>query len=307
MPHPAERVLEVRAGTARSRLNSVTNSSVRSRPRLSIARRRPWASPRRVAGMGRIGADPNARRGARVPARAAPGGPRSARASIVGRLRGRLGLRGAAFGAPVGAARSRVGRAASRLRRLRRAARGGLRGRRGFAAGLAPPASPPRASRRRLRRRGLGRGRLRGAPASRRLGPSARRASAPPGSSPRPSARPAWLRRGLGLRPRRLGLRAASAPPGCFGRRAVGRPALAVAPRPDGFARARLAFGLRLRRARTSGRPGRRASARRRVGRRAWRDSAAGRSCRPRRRRPASRDLDGLAAEIGGGVDQLLR
>src|SRR4051794_5086049 len=64
-------------GNSSSRLNSVTNSSVRSRPRLSIARRRPWAWPRLVAGMGRM-ARTLVRR-ARAYQRARPGEPGRAR------------------------------------------------------------------------------------------------------------------------------------------------------------------------------------------------------------------------------------
>src|SRR3954447_5298649 len=62
-------------GKSSSRLNSVTNSSVRSRPRLSIARRRPWAWPKRSAGIGRMARDLNA-----SGERARPGEPGRARA-----------------------------------------------------------------------------------------------------------------------------------------------------------------------------------------------------------------------------------
>src|SRR3954447_25125028 len=59
-----------------SRLNSVTNSSVRSRPRFSIARRRPWASPKRGAGMGRMARTLMRGVGARALTARAPHGPR---------------------------------------------------------------------------------------------------------------------------------------------------------------------------------------------------------------------------------------
>src|SRR3954452_13234490 len=59
-------------GNSCSRLNSVTSSSVRSRPRSSIARRMPWESPMRGAGMGRMAPTLTASGGARE-----PGGPRA--------------------------------------------------------------------------------------------------------------------------------------------------------------------------------------------------------------------------------------
>src|SRR3954469_6558371 len=59
-------------GNSCSRLNSVTSSSVRSRPRSSIARRMPWESPMRGAGMGRMAPTLTASGGAREPA-----GPRA--------------------------------------------------------------------------------------------------------------------------------------------------------------------------------------------------------------------------------------
>ena len=99
-------------GNSSSRLNSVTNSSVRNRPRFSIARRRPWASPRRVAGMGRIPKPYWRLDGAReAPARA--------------------GQR-AYLSSPVGTAPS-VGLAAAASRRVCG----------GFVAGRGRPASPP--------------------------------------------------------------------------------------------------------------------------------------------------------------------
>ena len=172
----------------------MTNSSVRSRPRLSIARRRPWAWPRLFAGMGRIGADPSATR-PRLPARAARRtGPHTPQSSVLALAGGGLRAPGAAFAAVFGVTSrwERRPRRASRRRHSRTAR-----------AQPSPPAwtrQPwrPRASRRQAWPRRA---------SSRR--PSEPRASPPRASARRPSEPRAWqrLRRRLrrsGLRSRRL-------------------------------------------------------------------------------------------------------
>ena len=146
MPHPPDRVSSS-GGNSCSRLNSVTSSSVRSRPALFNRAQDAVESPMRGAGMAH-GPDLNRER-------------RRARA----RRPARAGERSAGAGAGLGARRLRNDRLAGghRARLLRRARSiGGPAGSRlaaaGFDRGLAapasaawpasrPPASPPRASR----------------------------------------------------------------------------------------------------------------------------------------------------------------
>ena len=243
-------------GNSSSRLNSVTNSSVRSRPRFSIARRRPWASPRRVAGMGRIRQTLMGARPARPGRAHAPVSPLGLVVSPVGTL------------PSVGVPRRAV-RGLRRLLGCRAASAAGF-DRLGVAAGFAAAASWPRASARARRGRRSGRG-----PSPRRFAAARlrrRRGFVGPRSS-RPSARrPAWpsraarasRRRLLGLRRGRLLRRRRRAGFAAAGFGAAGLRGFAAWPRPPPASPARasrrgrlglrggLGFGLAGRRRRPS-------------------------------------------------------
>ena len=234
--------------------------------------------------------------------------------SVGRRLRRRAPVRGAASSASPRRVASRSRRRRERLRaRWRRASRRGLRGRRllrlrrgglgaagsaGAAGFGAPPGFgfAPRASSRRggLRRRGrrLRRGRLRRRRAWLRARPWVRRL--------RPRA---WLAVGgrlLGAAGRRAGLRPVAPAAAVDGRRRL------RAGRPWPSACASPVAGLRLARAvrPASGADAPGLGAPTASGGTGWRDGGVVLVARSSPRPPS---LDGLAAEVGGGVDQFLR